>query len=293
MISIADSLRRLTRYRPVQLASASWRSFERTNCSQMAAGIAMFAMLALLPLLMLMVSVLPVLTQPLLPGYDIRRGILHFAQLTISPVARRWLQEVLQSLAANSVIVDGFSFLAFAWAVSNAFSQLDISFNRIWRDGEVLDQRASLRQVVMDQFRRRRNAFLLLILALASFVTGNVAGRWLADLESAAPSSRSSLATLVLTPVSSGLISIFFLTLLYRWLTPGKAPWRAVLLGAVIASVANQLVRILVAGFVDATIGATNVNIGGPLALLLAVFLFVQNILIGFILVRQYTPAAA
>lgn len=90
-----DLVKRLSTYRLARLANASWSSFLRTNCTQMAAGIALFAMLSLLPLLMVMVSVVPVLAQPLAPGYDIRRGILHFAQLTISPVARRWLGEVL------------------------------------------------------------------------------------------------------------------------------------------------------------------------------------------------------
>jgi len=283
-----DLLKRLSTYRLVRLANTSWSSFLRTNCTQMAAGIALFAMLSLLPLLMVMVSAVPVLAQPLSPGYDIRRGILHFAQLTTSPVARRWLQEVLQSLARNSVVVDTFSFLTFVWATSNVFSQVDVSFHRIWEDGAASDRGISLRQVVIGQFRRRRNAFLLLVLTLTSFVSTSLLGRWVAELEGAPLSRRAMLTMPVVTPLSSWMLGVFFLTLLYRWLAPGKVPWRAALLGAAIASVANQLVSILVVNFVDTTVGATNVNIGGPLALMLGVFLFAQNILIGCVLVRQY-----
>ena len=283
-----DVLKRLSTHRLVRLANASWSSFLRTNCTQMAAGIALFAMLSLLPLLMVMVSVVPVVAQPLSPSYDIRRGILHFAQMTVSPVARRWLQEVLQSLTGNSVVVDAFSFLTFVWATSNVFSQVDVSFNRIWEDGAASERGISLRQVVIGQFRRRRNAFLLLVLTLTSFVSTSLLGRWVAELEGAPLSRRAMLTMPVVTPLSSWMLGVFFLTLLYRWLAPGKVPWRAALLGAAIASVANQLVSILVVNFVDTTVGATNVNIGGPLALMLGVFLFVQNILIGCVLVRQY-----
>ncbi len=91
----------------------------------------------------------------------------------------------------------------------------------------------------------------------------------------------------IVTPLSSWVMGAFILTLLYRWLTPGRASWRAVLLGAAVASAANQLVSLFVASFVDTTIGASNVNVGGPLALMLGVFLFVQNILIGCVIVRQ------
>ncbi len=281
-----DLVKRLSTYRLVRLANASWSSFLRTNCTQMAAGIALFAMLSLLPLLMVLVSVGPVLALPLSPGYDIRRGILRFAQLTISPVARRWLQEVLQSLAGNSAVVDAFSFLTFVWATSNVFSQVDVSFHRIWEDGSPLDRGISLRQVVIGQFRRRRNALLLLGLVLISFVGTGLLGRWLAELEGGPAARRAALP--IVMPLSSWVMGIFILTLLYRWLAPARAPWRAVLLGAAVASAANQLVSLLVASFVDTTIGATNVNIGGPLALMLGVFLFVQNILIGCVVVRQY-----
>jgi membrane protein len=281
-----DLARRLPTYRLVRLANASWSSFLRTNCTQMAAGIALFAMLSLLPLLMVIVSVGPALAQPLAPGYDIRRAILRFAQLTISPVARRWLQEVLQSLADSSAVVDVFSFLTFAWATSNVFSQVDVSFHRIWEDGSSLDRGIGFRQVVIGQFRRRRNALLLLGLVVIGFVGTSLLGRWLTELEGGPAARRAVLP--IATSLSSWIMGALILTLLYRWLAPARVPWRAVLLGAAVASAANQLVSLLVASFVDTTIGATNVNIGGPLALMLGVFLFVQNILIGCVIVRQY-----
>jgi membrane protein len=278
--------KRLSTYRLVRLANASWSSFLRTNCTQMAAGIALFAMLSLLPLLMVIVSVGPDLAQPLAPGYDVRRAILHFAQLTISPVARRWLQEVLQSLADSSAVVDVFSFLTFVWATSNVFSQVDVSFHRIWEDESSLDRGISFRQAVIGQFRRRRNALLLLGLVVISFVGTGLLGRWLAGLEGGPAARRVMLP--IATSLSSWIMGAFILALLYRWLAPARVPWRAVLLGAAVASAANQVVSLLVASFVDTTIGATNVNIGGPLALMLGVFLFVQNILIGCVIVRQY-----
>ncbi len=281
-----DLVKRLSTYRLVRLANASWSSFLRTNCTQMAAGIALFAMLSLLPLLMIMVSAVPVLAEPLSPGYDVRRAILRFAQLTISPVARRWLQEVLQSLASNSAVVDVFSLLTFVWATSNVFSQVDVSFHRIWEDGAASAGGTSLRQVVAGQFRRRRNAFLLLCLVVIGFVGTGLLARWLAELEGG-PAARRAMLPIV-SPLSSWIMGAFILALLYFWLTPGRALWRAVLLGAAVASAANQLVSLFVSNFVDTTIGASNVNIGGPLALMLGVFLFVQNILIGCVIVRQY-----
>ncbi len=286
-----DLVKRLSTCRLARLAHAGWSSFLRTNCTQMAAGIALFAMLSLLPLLMVLVSVGPVLAEPLMPAYDIRRAILRFAQLTISPVARRWLQEVLQSLAGNSAVTDVFGFLTFVWATSNVFSQMDVSFHRIWEDGTSLGPGMSLRQVAIGQFRRRRNAFLLLGLVVIGFVGAGLLGRWLTELEGG-PAARRAMLPIV-APLSSWVMGAFILALLYRWLTPGRAPWRAVLLGAAVASAANQLVSLFVANFVDTTIGASNVNVGGPLALMLGVFLFVQNILIGCVIVRQYVLLSA
>ena len=276
----------LRKSRWAQLAQATWNNYQRTNGVQMAAGIALFAMLSLLPLIMLLVSAVSPVMQPIFPGYDMRQGILHFAQITVSPVARLWLQNVLQSLDRNSVVVDGFTLIAFAWAASNVFSQLDSSFQRIWQEGEA-NSTSNLRLMVLEQFRRRRNGFLLLLLGLISFIATSLIGRWTIEWRPAL-GGRSSIVQTLVTSLVAWLEGGFFLTLLYRWLLPERTRWRGILVGALVASAANLLVRELVTSFVDSTIGATTANIGGPLALMLGVYLFVQNILIGCALVRQY-----
>ena len=276
----------LLKSRLVQLVQATWNNYRRTNGTQMAAGIALFAMLSLLPLIMLLVSVVMPVVQSIFPGYDMRQGILHFAQITVSPVARSWLQAVLQSLDRNSVVVDGFTLIAFAWAASNVFSQLDSSFRRIWQEGEA-NSTSNLRLMVIEQLRRRRNGFLLLLLGLISFIATSLIGRWTIEWRPAL-GGRSSVVQMLVTSLVAWLEGGLFLALLYRWLSPERARWRGILVGALIASAANLLVREFVTGFVDSTIGATTANIGGPLALMLGVFLFVQNILIGCALIRQY-----
>ncbi len=272
--------------RLVQLISATWRSYRRTNCSQMAAGVALFAMLSLLPLMILLVSVVAPPVQSLIPAYDMRRGILHFAQITVSPVARVWLQDVLQSFTRNSVVVNLLTFVAFVWAASNVFSQLDASFHRIWHDGEA-SPAANWRYVVFEQIRRRRNAFLLLFLGGVYFVVTSLIGRWTTEWTTAL-AGRLSLVQQVAESLVAWIEGVLFLALLYWWLLPGKTLWRGILVGASIAAGANLLVRTLVTNFVDTTIGAASGIIGGPLALMLGVYLVSQNVLIGAILVRQY-----
>ena len=272
--------------RLAQLFGATWHSYRRTNCSQMAAGVALFAMLSLLPLMMLMVSVLAPLVQSLIPAYDMRRGILHFAQITVSPVVRQWLQDILQSFTQNSIVVNVLSFLTFVWAASNVFSQLDASFHRIWQDGDS-SPAANWRRVVYEQIRRRRNAFLLLLLGSVYFVGTSLVGRWTTEWTTAV-AGRFSLAQEGAIALVAWLEGVLFLGLLYWWLLPGKTQWRGVLFGASIASGANLLVRALVTSFVDTTIGAASAVIGGPLALMLGVYLVSQNVLVGAILVRQY-----
>ncbi len=252
----------------------------------MAAGIALFAMLSLLPLMILMVSVLAPFVQSLIPAYDMRRGIVRFAQITVSPVVRQWLQDVLQSFTQNSVVVNVLTFLTFVWAASNVFSQLDASFHRIWHDGEA-NPAANWRYAVIEQIRRRRNAFLLLILGSIYFVGTSLIGR-LATEWTTALAGRSSAVPQIATSLLTWLEGALFLALLYRWLLPGRTAWRGILIGASMAAGANLLVRALVTYFVDTTIGATSAIIGGPLALMLAVYLVSQNVLIGAILVRQY-----
>ena len=286
MATVKLRLADLSHSRLAQLVSATWHGYRRTNCAQMAAGIALFAMLSLLPLIMLMVSILPPVMQAISPGYDMRRSILHFAQVTVSPVARVWLQSILQSLARNNVVVDVFSFLAFVWAASNVFSQLDVSFQRIWHDGG-MGSASTWRQIAWEQLRRRRNAFLLLLLVLIGFVSTSLIGRWASDW-AASLAGRFSVGQLAVTSIVTWLEGVLFLALLYRWLLPEKARWRGILMGAMLASAANLLVRALVTSFVDTTIGATNADIGGPLALMMGVYLGSQNILIGGILVRQH-----
>ena len=279
--------------RLVRLAWAAYHSYRRTNCSQMAAGIALFAMLSLLPLIILMVSVLPSVMQAISPGYDIQRSILHFAQVTVSPVARVWLQAVVQSITRTNVVIDVFTFLAFAWAALNTFSQLDASFHRIWHADNVAAA-PGLRQIVWEQIWRRRNALALLALVVAWFVGTSLVGRWAAEQE-VSLARAFSVAQVIVTSSVAWIEGGLFLGLLYRWLLPERTPWRSILIGAIIASGANLLVRAFVAAFVDTTIGATNATIGGPLALMLSVFLFSQNVLIGCILVQQsaqvYAPA--
>ncbi len=272
--------------RLAQLLGATWHSYRRTNCSQMAAGVALFAMLSLLPLMILMVSVLAPLVQALIPAYDIRRGILHFAQITVSPVARQWLQDVLQSFTQSSIVVNVLTFLTFIWAASNVFSQLDASFHRIWHDGAV-SPAANWRYAVFEQIRRRRNAFLLLLLGSVYFVGTSLIGRWATDWTTAL-AGRFSLVQQGTTALVAWLEGALFLGLLYWWLLPGKTAWRGVLFGACLAAFANLLVRVLVTNFVDTTIGAASAVIGGPLALMLGVYLVSQNVLVGAILVRQY-----
>jgi uncharacterized BrkB/YihY/UPF0761 family membrane protein len=243
--------------------------------------------LSLLPLIVLLVSVLAPLMQTIDPAFDMRRGILRFAQITVSPVARQWLQDVLQSFTQSNVVVNALTFLTFVWAASNVFSQLDASFHRIWFDGEV-NPTATWRHVVVEQIRRRRNAFLLLLSGVIYFVGTSFIGRWTTEWTTAL-AGRFSLVQSVTTSCVTWLEGVLFLALLYWWLLPGKTTWRGVLVGASCAAGANLLVRILVTYFVDTTIGATSAVIGGPLALMLGVYLVSQNVLIGAILVRQYS----
>lgn len=289
MKTIANVWERARTIRLVQFVSDSVSSYLRTNCSLMAAGVALFTMLSVLPLLMLMVSALPPLLHPLWPNYDARAAILRYAQVHFSPVVRRWLQEVLLSLARNNLAVDGFSLLAFVWAASNALSQLHDSFVHIWRDNEAFSQVLSVRSVVVDQVRRRRNAFLVLALGFATFISANVLNVEEVGLQHRLSAEVAALMPTIVTPFLTWLTGILFLALLYRWLIPGQVRWREALIGAVAASTLNLLVKLLVANFVDTTIGAANANVGGPLALMLGVYLVIQNILIGGIVVRQVT----
>lgn len=287
--AIKDAWARVSRIQAVELTIDVVRSYLRTNCSQMAAGVALFAMLSLLPLLIVMVSLLPLVMVRIFPHYEIRVAILRAANVTVSPVARNWLNEVLTSLDHNSLVVDVLSFLTFAWAASNVFSQLDGAFSQILKDGETHSPGLHIGKIVVDQVRQHRNAFVLFILALASFVSGTFLGAFSVQAERALSVGPSSPGMVVLGAVLSWVVSGLFLAMLYRWWMPGQVSWRSCILGAGIAAGADHLVRLLVTNFVDSTIGASYTNIGGPLALMLGAYLIIQNILIGAIIARQYS----
>lgn len=274
----------------VRLAVDVTSSFVRTNASQMAAGVALFVMLSLLPLLVVMVSVVPLAMTPLLPHYDIRQAILRVVSVAVSPVARNWVGEVLNSLARNGVVVDGLSLLTFVWAASGAFYQLDKAFTRILKDEEESSsQGLQVRRIVVDQIRQRRNTFLLFGMALATFLSWNFIGVGTASADRALKVGPGAPGIFIVASVVNWVVTGVFLAILYRGWLPGQVVWRGCILGAAIASAADHLVRLLVTNFIDTTIGATAANVGGPLALMLGVYLTVQNILLGAIIARQYT----
>lgn len=290
---IHDTWARWSRKEAVALLIATTRSYLRTSCSQLAAGVALFAMLSLLPLLVVIVSVLPPLMTLLFPHYEIRIAILRLANVTVSPVARNWLGEVLSSLTSGSLATDLLSLLTFAWAALNVFTQLDGAFTQILKDGDSAGDGMHIGRMVAGQLRQRRNAALLFVLALASFMSGAILGSINFRAERALAVGPSSPVVVVLAAVLSWAVSAVFLMLLYRWWMPGQVAWRSCLLGAAIAAGSNHLVRLLVTNFVDGTIGASNTNIGGPLALMLGIYLIVQNILLGAIIARQYSLIAS
>jgi uncharacterized BrkB/YihY/UPF0761 family membrane protein len=279
---------RVNHYQIVRLVVASVQIYFNANCSQLAAGVALFTMLAILPLLTLMVSALQPALGVLIPHYDIRTGIERFVLVTFSPVARNWMRSIIQTLSRNSLVVDGFSFLAFGWATIGAFGQLDIAFNQLWNTNAGVGATFNWRRVLINQVRQRRNAVLLLLLALASFISAHFIGAEEGTVQRQLPLGLSPLFAQFAIPFFAWLTGMFFLTLLYRWLLPGVVSWRAALLGACLAALLNQVVKLLVTHFVDTTIGASTLAIGGPLALVLGIYLTVQNILIGSIVVRQF-----
>ncbi len=287
MKPISSGLNSVVQSHLVQLVRATYHSYRRTNCSQMAAGVALFGMLSLLPLIVLLVSALAPAARSINSGFDIRREVLHFARITVSPVARQWLADVMQSVTHSSIVIDVFTLLAFGWAALNAFSQLDASFHRIWHDGNIA-LNATWRELMWEQIRRRRNALALLLLVVAGVIGTSLIGRWAMDWETTI-ASNLSIAQSIVTSLGAWVEAGIFLALLYRWLLPERVRWRSIGIGAIIASGANVLVTVFVASFVDTTIGATNVAIGGPLSIMLGAYLFSQNVLIGCILVRQST----
>ncbi|HEY3341351.1 MAG TPA: YhjD/YihY/BrkB family envelope integrity protein, partial [Anaerolineae bacterium] len=191
--AINSAWARASRYRFVRLVVASVHTYVSANCSQLAAGVALFTMLSMLPLLTLMVSALQPALGVLIPHYDIRIGVERFVQVAFSPVARSWMHSVMQSLSRNSLVVDGFSFLAFSWAAIGAFSQLDTAFNQIWRSNTGMGAAFNVRHLFINQVRQRRNAVLLLLLALASFISAHFIGAEEGTVQRQLPSGMSPL----------------------------------------------------------------------------------------------------
>ena len=284
-------------HRVFQLLVDTGTAFSNDDCFTMAAALSYFAVLSALPLLLLLVVAATALATLIAPDFDITAALLNFVQQFFSPEIEAWVRETLPTLAQQTALLSSGNLLLLIWSGANIFGQLDLSFNRIWgtydsNDGET-GASINVRSMAKWYMRGTLRSLLLLVGAFGLFVLDQLlcfALFLLRERLSNLPIVEQLRLTFdtPLVDATAFFLNFLSLALLYRYLPPIRAPWRAVfpgaLLGAVAIIVANTVLGTMFSGLFAGIYKA----LGGPIALMLWVNLVGQGILLGCELTRHY-----
>ena len=282
-------MRRVMEWRWVKLIVGAVQGFLDDNCGQMAAALAYFSLLSAFPLLLLLVSQIPNLLAYFSFEYDVAAALIELARTRVSPTVAEWLQASLATLREGQGTAGLIGVLTLFWTASGVFSQLDLSFNRIWRVYDDKDRATGPLSLLVGLLRGRLLSFLLMLAAGMILLMSGVLTAVLAVVRANVPVlPGSAFAWSVIDWTVSPLMSMLALGLLYRYLPNTRVLWNDVWLGALVAGVANELLKSLVTRFITSGTGGVYQSVAGPLALMIWVYFTSQVVFFGCELTRHY-----
>jgi membrane protein len=281
-------MRRVLEWRWVKLVVNAGQGFLDDNCGQMAAALAYFSLLSAFPLLLL-VSQIPNLLASFSVDYDVAATLIDLARTRVSPTVADWLQSSLTTLEEGQGTAGVVGVLTLFWTASGVFSQLDLSFNRIWRVYDDKDRATGVASLLVGLLRGRLLSFLLMLAAGVILLMSGVLTTVLAVIKANVPQlPGSAFAWSVIDWTVSPLLSMLALGLLYRYLPNTRVLWSDVWLGALVAGVTNELLKSLVTRFIASGTGGVYQSVAGPLALMIWVYFTSQVVFFGCELTRHY-----
>jgi membrane protein len=266
--------------------------FVADDCFTHAAALAYFAVLSALPLVLIALALTPRVLDLFLPGFDLNTALLDFIQRFLLPEVALWIGSAIPVLLQQTPLLGGVGLAMLLWSASNVFRQIDITINTIWgvyKDAPMLSFGQATKNILYGRLRS-----LLLILSVGGlFALDNIInlGLFLVRREIVLLPYGESLGVLLMQViaylVSLGL-GVLAMGVLFRYLPPIRVPWIAVLPGALMAALFNQVLAAIVSSLFTGVFAGVYQAVGGPIALLLWSYFIGQNILLGCELTRHY-----
>jgi membrane protein len=216
----------------------------------MSAAVAYYVGLSLFPLLMILISGVGWVLGSTVAGQDARQRVLDTVAENSSPVVSDYVRQILDQVQDHSAAGGRIGLLGVFLVAIAAFVQFERAFDRMW-DLPAQEKKgllAAVRRVVWE-----RGIAFLMLLTLAALVVGVfVAGLVVSGIAEYSREMWDGFGAVipVLRTIVTLSLNAALMTLLYRWLPRQHVPWRGALRGGVLAAIAWEVGRLLLASVV-------------------------------------------
>ncbi|WP_416668122.1 YihY/virulence factor BrkB family protein [Egbenema bharatensis] len=281
---VKHRLVRVSRSRLGQLIIQASLKWQKDNCADMGAALAYYAIFSLPPTILVILSIFGFIVGPNTAVYN---QILLFAQEGLPPIASQTVETVLFQLNQDRIGVGLIGFVLLLIAASGFFSALDRAFDVIWQVHHAQPGSPTMRHVAKNFIRRRIFSFalvfgagLLLIVTLLANIIIRVILRLIREFSGLVEFVQLDTIVTVnsLQLISSFLILLLVLMVLFKTLPTVRIAWADVWLGAGITAILLLMLQNLVSRSVI-SIGSQFQSygvVGGVMVLMLWIFLTSQ-----------------
>jgi len=268
-------------------ASAAFAKYQADRCSQLAAAISYNILLSLVPLFIFLGSVVGLVLQDAERRQDLIGHLLE--RFPLSAEAGVDLERILSDLPTPASVIGVASVVAFLWSASGMMASVRVGLTAALDDGS---NRPFFQSKLVDVLLVLSVAVLLLVSFGLSLVV-NAVERWsdtLAGELGPVGFERGSILGIVVPPI---LVFAAFL-LLYRLVPPSRPRFRDLWLGALVAAVGAELVKVGFSYYL-ATVATYDVlygSLGSVFAFLFVVYLLASVFLLGAELASAWSRSA-
>lgn len=203
----------------------------------MAAGVAFYAALSLFPLMMVLVAGVGYFFRFMPSGPSAKEEILALLSNQMSPEFAESMSRLLMQIEDRALVHGPLAGLAFVFAATLVFAQVDRGFYRIWdvrRKAHGRGFRGVLRSALSSRVRSLAMIVAVCVIVVFLFLLG-MGMRAFAEIGGDELILFPEVSK-VLSLIVGAVVNVLVLTLLYRYLSKEKVTWRVSLTGAVVAA---------------------------------------------------------
>lgn len=263
---------------------SQWRE---TEGHVLAASLAYYAIFSLFPLLMVLISVMGFLLRFSSPVQQRRADLLQVISENISPQLAEQVAELLDEVRLNAGFSGPVGLVTLLFGALGIFYQLQLAFERIWSSGSEEHGKKSLKLRIWNIIHGRLRAFLMMLsmglVMAAAFILSLV----LHGIRKHAPGMPGDqyLWQLVSMAVGVGFNCLFF-TVAYKALSIRAVRWIHACAGGLLAALAWEVGRQLLAMFVIGDRYTAYGIVGSFIAILLWIYYASTILLLGGVFVH-------